>query len=224
MVASQPLSRRRPCPAAMQHRALMRRLCKRPDPAPPIEQCAVPPTDRPLVFDDPASQSAGFSTCFMCASRCGTKVTLENIPQWHTRLVPAAYVANGRETRAASLMRARASAHRPLEQRRAVRGEEFLGRGAAPRDRRRDGIRRVAGARRARAAGGAEPPGADRVHAFDDGLRPPARGLQERDPRSRAALRRRRGRLEEPRCAAFCDKVVHCGGRHADQRVRRPET
>ncbi|HZP93486.1 MAG TPA: molybdopterin-dependent oxidoreductase, partial [Burkholderiales bacterium] len=39
---------------------------------------AIPRVDRPLSFDDPAAQTTAYSTCYMCACRCGIKVTLEN--------------------------------------------------------------------------------------------------------------------------------------------------
>lgn len=46
---------------------------------PPAEKPrATPRADRPLTFDDPNAQSTHCSTCYMCACRCGIKVTLEN--------------------------------------------------------------------------------------------------------------------------------------------------
>ena len=39
---------------------------------------AIPRADRPLAFEDRCAQTTHYTTCYMCACRCGIKVTLEN--------------------------------------------------------------------------------------------------------------------------------------------------
>jgi anaerobic selenocysteine-containing dehydrogenase len=38
----------------------------------------IPRVDRPLKSEDVSAQTTHYSTCYMCACRCGIKVTLEN--------------------------------------------------------------------------------------------------------------------------------------------------
>src|SRR5262245_64041347 len=37
-----------------------------------------PVTNRPLAFEDHSRQEVKYTTCYMCACRCGIKVTLED--------------------------------------------------------------------------------------------------------------------------------------------------
>lgn len=46
------------------------------DPVPPGD--TIPRIDRPLRFDDPDAQQTYYTTCYMCACRCGIKVTLDD--------------------------------------------------------------------------------------------------------------------------------------------------
>jgi anaerobic selenocysteine-containing dehydrogenase len=39
---------------------------------------AIPRVDRPLEFEHPGTQQTAYTTCYMCACRCGIKVTLDN--------------------------------------------------------------------------------------------------------------------------------------------------